>query len=65
MQEITKGSLELESDQVDAQDIDQSYEEGLDDKMYQTPDAGGAPAPAPAAGGAPAPAAAPAPGGVM
>jgi hypothetical protein len=61
MQEITKGSLELESDQVDAQDIDQSYEEGLDDKMYQTPDAGGAPSPA-APGGAPA--AAPAPGAI-
>ena len=51
MQEITQGSLELESETVDAEDIDQSYEEGLDDKMYQTPaDQGGA-APAPAAPG--------------
>jgi hypothetical protein len=60
IQEITKGSLELESETVDAQDIDQSYEEGLDDKMYQTPQDQGGGAPAPAApGGAPA---APAPG---
>ena len=57
IQEITKGSLELESETVDAQDVDQSYEEGLDDKMYQTPqDQGGAaPAPAVAAPAAPAP----------
>ena len=49
MQEITQGSLELESETVDAQDVDQSYEEGLDDNMYQSPaDQGGA-APAPAA----------------
>ena len=42
MQEITKGSLEIESETVDAEDIDQSYEQGLDDKMYQTPqDQGG------------------------
>ena len=54
MQEITKGSLEIESETVDAQDIDQSYEEGLDDKMYQTPDGQGGASPQP---GAPAPAA--------
>lgn len=54
MQEITQGSLELESETVDAEDIDQSYETGLDDKMYQTPaDQGGA-APTPAAPAAPA-----------
>ena len=56
MQEITQGSLELESDSVDAEDIDQSYETGLDDKMYQTPQdqgAMGAAAPAPAAPTAP------------
>jgi len=66
MQEITKGSLELESETVDAEDIDQSYEEGLDDKMYQTPDEQGGAAPVPAApGGAAAPAgAAPAPGAI-
>ena len=54
MQEITQGSLELESETVDAEDIDQSYETGLDDKMYQTgqdqqaQNMGGAAAPAPA-----------------
>jgi hypothetical protein len=65
MQEITKGSLEIESETVDAEDIDQSYEEGLDDKMYQTPDqAGGAPAPAQGGAGAPQPGAAPAPGAI-
>lgn len=63
MQEITQGSLELESETVDAEDIDQSYETGLDDAMYQTP-AGGAPAPAAPGGAAPAPAAAPAPGAI-
>ena len=62
MQEITQGSLELESETVDAEDIDQSYETGLDDKMYQTGQdqqaqtmggaAPGAAAPAPAAPGA-------------
>jgi hypothetical protein len=61
MQEIQQGSLELESETIDAEDIDQSYETGLDDKMYKTGDAQaeqdqmqgqapGAPAPAPAAG---------------
>jgi hypothetical protein len=66
MQEITQGSLEIESETVDAEDIDQSYETGLDDKMYQTPgdQGGGAPAPA-APGGVAAPAgAAPAPGAI-
>jgi hypothetical protein len=61
MQEITQGSLELESESVDAEDIDQSYETGLDDKMYQTPQQG---APAPAAPGAAPAAAAPLPGGI-
>lgn len=45
MQEITKGSLEVESETVDSEDIDQSYEQGLDDKMYQSAQ-GAAPAPA-------------------
>jgi hypothetical protein len=36
MQEINQGSLELESGTVDAEDIEQSYETGLDDKMYKT-----------------------------
>lgn len=36
MQEINQGSLELESGIVDAEDIESSYEEGIDQKMYQT-----------------------------
>ena len=55
MQEITQGSLELESETVEAEDIDQSYETGLDDKMYQTPQDQGGAAPSPAAPAAAAP----------
>jgi hypothetical protein len=36
MQEINQGSLELESGNVDAEDIEASYEEGLDQKINQT-----------------------------
>jgi hypothetical protein len=36
MQEINQGSLELESGTVDVEDIESSYEEGLDQKEYQT-----------------------------
>jgi hypothetical protein len=36
MQDIHQGSVELESGTIDAEDIDQSYETGLDDKMYKT-----------------------------
>lgn len=36
MQEINQGSVELESGTVDAEDIEQSYETGLDDNMYKT-----------------------------
>lgn len=36
MQDIRKGSLELEGETIDTEDIDQSYETGLDDKMYKT-----------------------------
>lgn len=36
MQEINQGSLELESGKVDVEDIESSYEEGLDDNMYKT-----------------------------
>ena len=36
MQEINQGSLELESGTVDVEDIESSYEEGLDTKMYKT-----------------------------
>lgn len=62
MQDVTKGSLELEGDTVDTQDIEQAYETGTDDDVYKTPesqgdDMGAAPAPAPGAAPAPAPAA--------
>lgn len=36
MQEINQGSVELESGKVDAEDIEQSYEEGLDDNIYKS-----------------------------
>lgn len=36
MQEINQGSLELESGTIDAEDIEQSYEEGTEDNMYKT-----------------------------
>jgi len=36
MQEINQGSLELETGNIDAQDIEQSYEEGVDTNMYKT-----------------------------
>lgn len=41
MYDIRQGSLELESDTIDTEDIEQSYESGLDDKMYKTGDADG------------------------
>jgi hypothetical protein len=47
MQEINQGSLELESGTVDVEDIESSYEEGLDQDMYKTD----SPAPAQAAQG--------------
>lgn len=36
MQEIHRGSLELENDTVDAEDIEQAYETGADEKVYQS-----------------------------
>ena len=36
MQEINQGSLELESGTVDMEDIEQSYETGMDDNEYKT-----------------------------
>jgi hypothetical protein len=36
MQEINQGSLELESGNVEAEDIESSYEEGLDKQINQT-----------------------------
>ena len=38
MQEIHQCSVELEHDTIDVEDIEQSYEEGLDDKMYKSDD---------------------------
>jgi len=49
MQEINQGSLELESGNIEAEDIERSYEEGTDQSMYKT-DAG---APAQAGQGVP------------
>ena len=37
--EINKGSIELESDDVDLEDVDQAYETGADDDVNRTPDA--------------------------
>jgi hypothetical protein len=44
MRDITQGSLELESETIDAEEIDQSYEQGLDQEIDQ---GGAAPAPTP------------------
>lgn len=38
MQEIHRGSLELESETIDAEDIEQAYETGTDDDTYKTQD---------------------------
>ena len=59
MQDIHQGSLELENENLNSEDLEQSYVQGLDDKMYQT---GGEPGGAPAAGQAPGQAPAPGPG---
>ena len=54
MQDVTRGSVELENESVDAEDIEQAYETGADEDAYKTPDAvegtppaGTQPAPAP------------------
>jgi len=60
MQDIHQGSLELDNETLNSEDVEASYEEGLDDEMYQSGEqadqenaqASGAPAPAPT--GAPA-----------
>jgi hypothetical protein len=36
MQEIHRGSVELESEQIDVEDIEQAYETGMDDDAYKT-----------------------------
>lgn len=56
MQDITKGSIELESDTISAEDIEQAYETGGDEDVYKTPDAQGT---EPAAATAASPSAAP------
>lgn len=38
MQDILQGSLELESETIDLEDIEQAYEVGLDDDMYKQED---------------------------
>lgn len=38
MQEIHQGSIELESETIDAEDIEQAYETGTDDDVYKTAD---------------------------
>ena len=35
MREIHRGSVELEAESVDLEDIEQSYEVGLDDDVYK------------------------------
>ncbi len=36
MQEIHRGSLELEGENIDAEDIEQAYESGIDDDVYKS-----------------------------
>jgi hypothetical protein len=43
MQEIHQGAIELEAGTIDAEDIEQSYEQGLDDKIYKQEDSQGEP----------------------
>jgi hypothetical protein len=38
MQEIHQGSIELESEKIDAEDVEQAYETGTDDDVYKTND---------------------------
>jgi len=54
MREIHQGSVELEGEKLDVEDIEQAYEEGTDDDVYKTQEGqngqppAAAPAPAPA-----------------
>lgn len=52
MQDVNRGSVELENESVDAEDIEQAYETGADEDAYKTPDQE---QPAPAAPPVPAP----------
>lgn len=38
MSNIKRGSLELEDETIDSEDVEQSYETGLDDNMYKSGD---------------------------
>jgi hypothetical protein len=50
MQDVTQGSVELENETLDAEDIEQAYNTGMDDDVYKTPEAqGGDPNTAPPA----------------
>ena len=40
MRDIQRGSIELEAENVDLEDIEQSYEVGLDDDVYKTDEDG-------------------------
>ena len=55
MQEIHQGSVELENEKIDAEDIEQAYESGMDDDVYKTAEGqqGTQPSAEPALGGAP------------
>ena len=49
MQDITQGSIELENETIDAEDIEQAYNTGTDDDAYKTPEAAGSAETAPPA----------------
>lgn len=55
MQDITKGSIELEGETVSAEDIEQAYETGADEDVYKSPDQQSDPSAAGAMPAAPAP----------
>lgn len=57
MQEIHQGSVELENEKLDIEDIEQAYETGMDDDVYKTEEGQNGQSPAAAA----APAAPPTP----
>jgi len=38
MTDIQQGSIELENETLDTEDIESAYEQGLDDDVYKTPD---------------------------
>jgi hypothetical protein len=38
MREIHQGSIELENEKLDVEDIESAYETGMDDNVYKTPE---------------------------